>query len=162
IISRCWWNLRSPRLERKPFLTRFDLNQIAVSELALQDALSQRILNVSLDQPLERSGAVHRIISLPRQPVASIRTGLQMDLAIFQPLVELSYLNIDNLLQLIGCQSVEDDSFIDTVEELRTEVLPQRLEHFLLHLRISRVAGDSGLQLVVENVLAADVGGHDD
>ncbi len=69
-------------------------------------------------------------------------------------------MNVDDVLELRSRERVEDDRFINPVLKLGAEVLTQCAEHLLLHLLVARIAFDGGLQLILENVLAADVLGH--
>ena len=54
---------------------------------------------------------------------------------------------------------MEDDNLIDSVEELRTEMLAQLVEHRRTHDRVIRAVERTS---VVENAVAADVRRHDD
>src|SRR5438105_14439869 len=47
--------------ERELAVADPDADAVARSELSLEDLLRQRILDLLLDGPLERSGAIHRI-----------------------------------------------------------------------------------------------------
>ena len=54
---------------------------------------------------------------------------------------------------------MKDDRFVDTVEKLRSELLPQRFEHLSLHLLIG---GGIHTPTITEDQMAAHVRRHDD
>ena len=63
---------------------------------------------------------------------------------------------LSGLAQFLLPEAVEDDCFIEAIEELGAEVTPQGLIHPRLHLRVaSRIAGQ------IQDRLAADVAGED-
>ena len=53
--------------ERKGALVGGDFERIALSELAGQDAARQRVLDLALDQSLQRARSEHRIVAPLRE-----------------------------------------------------------------------------------------------
>jgi hypothetical protein len=86
---------------------------------------------------------------------------------LFQPLADLAHLQVDDLLHVLDGQGVEDDDFVDPVQELGPECLFQSPSSILVPgsraLRRHRLAGTQEAQgAALLGVLGADVGGHDD
>ena len=52
----------------------------------------------------------------------------QRDLLVLQPSDQPLQLNLDDVFQLLVVQPVEDDDFIDPIQEFRPEMLPQRIQ----------------------------------
>src|SRR3954471_13491928 len=68
-------------------------------------------------------------------------------------------LEIDDVHQVVPAELAEDDDVVDPVEELGPEMVAKLIPHPLLHpLPSDRVELSAG----IDNVLAADVGRHDD
>ena len=61
------------------------------------------------------------------------------------------------MTNVVFCQWFEHNCFIQTVQELRTEVCTQ-----ILHDQVSRLFGDAAVVLnAVQQILGSDIGGHD-
>ena len=103
--------------------------RVALAELALQHAHRQRVEHPALDGPLQRPRAIRRVVALCDQHVLRPVGQLDVDLAILEPLHEAAQLDVDDLPHLLARQRVEEDDLVDAVEELRPEVLAQRVHH---------------------------------
>ena len=62
-------------------------------------------------------------------------------------------MNFHNLFQIIFAEPIEDDDFINAIQKFRSEVRPQRVHYQTL---------TSGPGFFFGDVLAADIGRHDD
>src|SRR5688572_23620833 len=128
---------------------------ISLGKSPLQDGKCQRILQQTLDRPLERTRPESRIVSLGGEHLARLRRELERELSVSEKLLELLELQLDDVLDLLLAERSEDDDVVDTVEEFRTEMLPQRVGHLCLDHR-------SVVASVLENVGAPNVRSHDD
>ena len=81
-----------------------------------------RRLQFALDGPLERSGAVHRVVAHTGEPVEGIGIELECQLLVVEPLGQAPHLQFHDLAQFLLLEAVEDDRFIQAVEEFRAEV----------------------------------------
>ena len=82
-----------------------------------------------------------------------------MQLPRIQHLLQVRQLQAHDVREIVPRQRVEDDHVIHPVEELGPEMLPQFATHRLLDRAPRRIAR---LRAGFHDVLAADVGGHDD
>src|SRR5262249_3382385 len=84
---------------------------------------------------------------------------VELEVPIGEPRAQTLELDVDDRAQMRPRERMEDDDVVDAVQELGAEVLPERLEHLLLHalegtlVVAAAVAGEE---------LAADVRRHDD
>src|SRR3954451_2377883 len=131
-------------------------NTIAILDVAGQDHLRQRILQITLDHSLQRPRAIGRIPAFTGQPIP--RPGIEgkRDLTIFQKLLQPAELDFDDPTHLALLQAMEQDDLIDAVEEFGTEVSTHRAHHLLADLRCVLVFR------LVDEELRAEVRGHDD
>ncbi len=83
----------------------------------------------------------------------------ERDTAFGEPAAQPFELNVDDLFELLFVERVEDDDFVDAIEELGAEVLAQFVEHGRAH---HRVVGAVERAAMFENAVAADVRRHDD
>ena len=88
-----------------------------------------------------------------RHQSRSFRSHAQKQAFGFQAPANTLKLNVHNALEFLRREPVKDDDFINAVQEFRTEVAAQRLQG--LGFPLFRIG-------FIEDILAADVGGHDD
>ena len=93
----------------------------------------QRILQLLLDDPLERPRPVDRIVALVAEPVARRVVHIQRDLAVGQQGAQPFELDIDDGRHDLARQAVEQQGLVDPVDELRPEVRPHHLHHLVPH-----------------------------
>src|SRR5256712_2918442 len=131
---------------------RVHADGVAGPEVTLQHFDRQRIEHHALQRALQRPRAVHRIVA--RLPHGLLRPigQLQLELLVGEQLGETSELDLDDLRQLVTTEAVEDDDFVDAVQQLRPQLRADRLPHPLLFL----------LVLPAGQVLRPEVGGEDD
>ncbi len=129
---------------------------IAIPDVAGQDHLGERILEIALDHPLQRPCAVGGVPALGGEPVARRGIERQHDLAIGQELLEPRELDLDDPAHLAPLKTVEQDDLVDAVQELRPEMPPHHSHHLLAHGR--RVLAFR----LIHQKLRTEVRGHDD
>ena len=79
---------------------RVDHDAIAFPELALQHAHGQGIKDQALQRPLQRPGAIGRIIPFPHQQVLGRVSQLHVDLPLLEPLEQVAHLDADDRLDV--------------------------------------------------------------
>ena len=84
-----------------------------------------------MDQTLERSCSIERIVALFREVHDSLRQPVELDVLIGQPSFDAVQLEGNNGLHIFFLQRNEREDLIETVEKLGTEMAPQaRLDNF--------------------------------
>src|SRR5438874_7567557 len=126
--------------ERELAVAHTDADAVARSELSLEDLLRQRILDLLLDGPLQRSGAIHRIEAGLPEAVAGGIVEHQVHVALGQALAEVEELDVDDGADLLRAEGMEDYDVVDAVDELGPEALLHDLHHRALHLRVVLLA----------------------
>src|SRR5271167_207992 len=92
--------------EHQPGALQLRDHAIAGDELALQDLLRQRVLDLRLNRALQWSGAVHGVEARLADLVARIVVQAQSDVALRQPLPQASQLYIHDGANLLAAQRV--------------------------------------------------------
>src|SRR2546425_4415058 len=114
---------------------RIDLDCIAVANGTIENAAGNTVLNLSLDDALERTRTILRVVALGCQQVFRCITEVQCDMTVFQAWPQAIDLDLYNALHLIAGDLMEDDYFIDTVDEFWAQALfTQALSYHALHL----------------------------
>ncbi len=93
----------------------------AGGEPALQQCPSQRILDQSLQRPLERPRPELRVVPFAGDDRARGRCQLQGQVAIGQSLLKVGQQQVDDPVEVRVRQRVEHDDLVDTVQELGPE-----------------------------------------
>src|SRR5450631_4569355 len=106
---------------------------VAVAQAALEDGHGEGVLEPPLDDPLERTRSIRRVIALVREEVECGRVDIEGDRPRRQTSTELPELDLDDLTELVTIQPRERDHVVDTVEEFRAEVLAQHGENLVAH-----------------------------
>ena len=106
-----------------------------------------------LDDALERTGPVGRIVAFLGEELLRFVGQRETDVLLIEAFQQALQLDVDDAGDFFVGQSVENDRFVDAVEELRTEVSSQRFHHATVAFVDRQILHDE---------LAADVGGHDD
>src|SRR5262249_30270764 len=101
----CWF----ARELQRSLPVRTDDDRIAVHELALEDGHGERVLNESLDRPLEGTCPEGRVVPFLGQHALRLWRHLERDLSLGEQLLETRELQIDDALDLLGAEWVEDD-----------------------------------------------------
>src|SRR5690606_33097819 len=113
---------------------------VAGAELAGEDLLRQRVLQLLLDGALERPGAVDRVeADIAKQGQGAVLDA-QADLPLGQALAQVGGLDAGDGLDLLAAQRVEDHDLVETVDELGTEVRLHHAHHRRLHLHVAGLA----------------------
>ena len=92
-------------------------------EIAPQDLLRQRILDLRLDGALQRPRAVHGIEARLADPIARGIVEPQLDVALRQTLAQPAELDVDDRADLLAAERMEHHDLIDSVDELGPEML---------------------------------------
>src|ERR1700731_2200901 len=93
----------------------------AVHDGAGQQHLRQRILQLPLDDALERARAVDRVVAGIGEPGFRLFVDFEHDLAIIEELLQMLELDVDDPLHLIAPEAVEQDDLVEPVQEFRPE-----------------------------------------
>ena len=110
-----------------------------------------------LDHPLERPGAIHRVVAQPGDLVECVVGALERDPRLFSLLHEPLHLNVDDPADMPLVERVEDDRLVDPVQKLREESGLERILHGIAHLLLA-----APLLRDLLDRLAADVARHHD
>src|SRR6185312_1807289 len=144
------------RLERQPArAVDSNTNRVALDEATFQHRHRERVLEQTLDRPLERPRTERSIVALVREVVLRLGSEIDRQLAIGQQLIQTIELKIHDARDLLLAQRPEHDYVIHAIQKLGPELLPQHRDHLLLHT-IEIAAG------ILQDVLASDVRRHDD
>src|SRR5271169_267848 len=84
-----------------------DMNRRPVGDMALEDLQGQRVLQFALDYPLQRPGAIDRIVAGVREPSARRRVDLEGDLAVGEQFPQPLELDRDDPLHVVARQPPE-------------------------------------------------------
>ena len=106
---------------------------VALVELALQQLERDRVLQLALDHPLERPGAVDRIVALRGQQLPGLRRHVEAEVPRGQQRLQVPELEVHDPHEILAAQRPEDDDVVHPVEELGPEVIAQLVPHPLLH-----------------------------
>src|SRR5262249_28086020 len=98
--------------------------------------------------------AVDRVVAAVGEIVTRRFAELEREVAIRQTEGQPAELDVDDLPYVLAVERVKDDDVVDAVQELRTEVLPERRQHLVADGLVRAACRGDGL--------AAEVGGHDD
>src|SRR2546421_9252223 len=80
-----------------------------------------------LDNPFERAGAIDRIITRVREPNLCLLVDFEHDLSLRKQTLQILELNVDDPLHLLATEPVEQNDFIEAVDELWSERAAHRL-----------------------------------
>src|SRR6188508_3884812 len=78
-----------------------DADDVAGAEIAAQDTLCERILQLLLNRPLQRPRPVDGIETGLRKPVARSRIEDEADVALGEPPLQILELNVDDLADVL-------------------------------------------------------------
>ena len=134
-------------------------------EVPADELLGERVLDVALDGAAQRPRPVRAVLArLLDDPVDHLGRQIEPDLAIDQVVVQLLDQQPRDRPQVVVRERLEDDDFVDAVDELRVERLPHLAQHHVVDAAVDG-AGVGGLEpqrrLLLDEA-GADVRGHDD
>src|SRR3954463_12229633 len=146
-------------------LRDLDHHRPARHELALEHEVGQRVLDVALDGPAQRTGAHGRVPALLDEEVLGALRELELQVALRERRADAPQEEVDDPLDLVLGELVEDDDVVDAVEELGPEDLLKLAHDPRLHVVVrdpGLVVGDREAERRVPRDLARpDVRGHD-
>src|SRR5438105_1231701 len=97
------------RLQHQRSVAFVDSHRRAVDDFPTQDRVGERVLEVFLDRPLQRTGAVDGIVADPAEPGAGGLAKIDPDLAVGEKLAEARHLDVDDRPHMIRREPVEQD-----------------------------------------------------
>src|SRR5215472_8486318 len=106
-----------------------DRDAVAILDLAGENHLGERVLQIALDHALQRTRAIGGVPTLDREPIACGGIERERDLALFEEPRETGELDFYNPAHLALLQTMEQDNLIDTVEEFGPEMRPHHPHH---------------------------------
>lgn len=144
------------KIESVARLGRIDHDSCPLSHLLVEQEECQGVLDRSLNRPLEGSCAKDRVVPLARE--VPLRRGghVEHDALLGHQFHDSIELQIDDLGELFHTERTEYDNVVHSVQELGPEVLLQLTADRALDVTPVGVARE------LQNVLASDVGCHDD
>src|SRR5688572_31750681 len=105
--------------EGQAIVSHVDRYVIAFAELAFEHPHRQRIEDTALDGALQRPRAVHRIVAFRHEERLGRLAQVDVDLPFLETLEQAADLDVDDRLHVLQAERVEEDDFVDAVEELR-------------------------------------------
>ena len=110
-------------------LVVYDIHADAITGgvVAGEHGAGHRVLDLPLNEPAQRPRAVGLIVTTVQEPVAGRRRQRQLDVALGQPLAQVGQHLVHDCAELRPREAVEDDCFVNPVQELGTEGAPQRV-----------------------------------
>mmetsp|Transcript_28368 Transcript_28368/g.74981 ORF Transcript_28368/g.74981 Transcript_28368/m.74981 type:complete len:474 (+) Transcript_28368:94-1515(+) len=134
-----------------------DRERVSVGEVGREQAARDRALEVPLHDALERARAKLRIVSEVGEDAAGSVVDEQLNAARVEPPLQPPDLQPHDVIELPAAERVEDDGFIESVEEFGAVAGAQFVEHSQAHLFLLEGVGTCG-----GDGRATDVGGEDD
>src|SRR5881296_1643628 len=101
-------------------------------DLAIEQHQSQTVLNLFLNQPLERASAIDRVEAFPSEFLHYALAYFQLQIFLLEDPGERANLQLNNASDQFGRQPAEDDHIVNPVEKLGPESLSQ-IFHYLRH-----------------------------
>src|SRR5207248_11008013 len=98
-----------------------DRDLVSLAAVAGEQLHGELVLNLALDQPLQRPGPVARVVSLVRDMRAGAVGQHDPQLALREPLLELPKLDVHDPRDVLAAERFEHHDLVDAVDELRTE-----------------------------------------
>ena len=107
-----------------------DGHMVAVMNLTFKNHGSEPVLHLFLYHALERARTIDRVIAPLCQPFPRGVIKRQRNLFIFQQRLNTPHLNIHNRPHMLAGEAVEENHFIEPVEEFWAEGSTHHLHHF--------------------------------
>src|SRR6516225_2250276 len=125
--------LRELAVERQAQLVAGNPDLLSVLYLARENHFCKRVLHRFLDHALQGPRPVRRIPPFLGKPVSRNRIERNDDLAIIKKLLQPRDLDVDDTSHLRLLEAMEQDDFINPVEELRPERRSNDGPNLLIH-----------------------------
>src|ERR1700677_492652 len=109
-------------VDRQEALRNAELDRRAVGQFTGEQHLRQRVLHPFLDHALQGARAVGRIVPLVGQPLPRLGVEAERVLTVLEQPVQALELYVDDLAHVLAPEAMEEDDFIDAVQELRPEM----------------------------------------
>ena len=91
---------------------------IASLDLASQQLIRQTVTDLLRNEPVERSSTKLGVVASVAQPLLSSIWDFEYDAAIIEFLLKFAETDIYNVSEGFARQSIEEDEFVDAIEEL--------------------------------------------
>src|SRR5207247_4710270 len=106
-------------------------DRVAFLELSGEHLLRERIDDEPLDRALDRSRAIDGVEALLRDERLPVVGKVERDLPLEEPLRKDLRLLLNDLHEMLRHEILEDDDFVDSIEELRAELTAERIHDAL-------------------------------
>src|SRR5580698_1738105 len=104
--------------EGEPAVPDTDPYRVPRREVAPQDVLRQRILDLLLDGPFQRPCTIDWVEPRLPEQVAGRLIQNDVQITVLQALAQVGQLDVHDLADLLGAERMEHDDVIDPVDEL--------------------------------------------
>ena len=138
----------------------------------VQDGFRQEVHQFALHQPLDRTGAVGRLVAVLDHVVLEGRGEDHRDAVLGQLVTQVFHLDVEDVADIGLGERVEHDDLVDSVQELRTDRLLEDVQHLVAALVQQGPAPRDGLGIdpvhlrqalhVALDDVRAGIGGHDE
>ena len=98
-------------------------------QVAIHDHVADTVLDIVLDSSFQRTSAKLHIVALRRHKLLRLVTQVYVIANLFDAIVESLQFHVDDPLDSLQIELVEGDDFVETVQELRRELLRERFLH---------------------------------
>mmetsp|Transcript_2996 Transcript_2996/g.6454 ORF Transcript_2996/g.6454 Transcript_2996/m.6454 type:complete len:218 (-) Transcript_2996:337-990(-) len=148
---------RAHGLEMDAFVLNADFDAVALHKVAREDLLGDGSFQLALHRAFERARTVLGVVPDVRDKVKRGIIGRQRHFLVREALAHFLNLQLHNLAQLAAPERVEDDKFIQPVEEFRAESVAHGVHHARLHRLVLR-----RVHRLLEDQIRADIRRQDD
>src|SRR5438270_2218294 len=156
-------------LQDQVVVNHYCFDEITRMEFAFQQSFRQGVFDHALNGAAQRASTVLGIETFVDQEVLRCRRYNQFQLLLGQLNTYTLQQQFDYRVHLFDAQRVENDNFIDTVQELGFEGILQFAEYLALHRLVLILIGSGLIRRLFEadggffvQKACANVGGHDD
>jgi len=126
---------------------------VAIVDFVVEDLHAEGVEDFALDDAFEGACAVGRVVALAPEPFGGFVGDFEGEVLFGEAVGEAVQLDFDDFADLGVGEAVEDDDFVDAVEEFGAEVAAEGFEDAAVAFFFWQVFHDE---------LAAEVRGHDD
>ena len=145
------------RIDHKLAVSDIEHKGVSLMNVTGKDLLGCKCLYLILQITFQRTCTVYRVVAVLNYLSPCCVSQFQRKLLVCQTVTEFAYHKVYYAANVVFCQWFEHDNFIQTVQELRTEMSTQVVHDQFLCIRFDvSVLIDS-----VEKIWGTDVGCHD-
>ena len=118
--------------ERQPVLPGVNRDRLRAVDLAGKNPLRKVVDHIALDDPLHGTCAIERIVTRRGDPFARLVAVLQPDAVLRKHPAHDAQLDVDDAFDVLVRQRLKHHDLVDTVQELRFELLFHTFLFYLL------------------------------